>query len=134
MKIIMIFFVYILFINNVECKRSYTSPFSDRIANYIIEYFQLDKLERLPVYNVQQNNSKYTSCASLENIEDYFFHVYATEGKYTMQDLDDLIHFHVKKTRKIENEKRHNQYQCQRRDVTKLKKISNYMRLILFPI
>ena len=136
---ILIFIFYILLNNNVECQRSYNGPFTYRLANYIIDYFQLDKLERLSVYNElrfgniyfthhadhlnytdHRNHSNYSSCdsLSLNSIEDYFFRVYASQDNFTLQELDDLIHFHVKKSRRIENENRHRQYRCQRQYVS----------------
>jgi hypothetical protein len=135
-KIFFIFIFYFLLNGVIECQKFNNGPFTDRLASYIIDYFELDKLlltERLPVndesrfkynsnapytnrwnYTGHYNNSNYYACDSLERIEDYFFQVYGSKENFTLKDLDDLIHFHVKKARRSYNEVKHRQYKCQR--------------------
>lgn len=123
----------------VECEAINGGPFTARIAKYLIDYFHLEEFDILPEnenkreggsYNYDgykhENNyenhssyanySNYNRCDSIRSMEDYFFQVYAsTENNFTLEDLDDLIHFHVKKVRKVYNQNKHRKYSCNRK-------------------
>lgn len=123
--IVLIFLIFLIFHNNhhnVECKHRYGDPFNARLANYLIDYFQLDKLEtslRDEEMDLD-SDSTYKKCDSNRSIQDYFFQVYGSEENnknFSTQALEDLIYYHLKKSRKSQNEKKHLQYRCERKTV-----------------
>ena len=144
MKTISLVFVIFILFNFTGCEALNDAPFTSRIAKYLIDYFHLEKLDILydneninkigsKVYAGNKNISTYNRCDSINSIQDYFFNVYAgTEETFTLQDLDDLIHFHVKKSRKIENENRHKKYTCSRKQVISKLSIEKRVSVFLF--
>ena len=129
MKKIVEYFLIIFILNGsfltIECFLWNNGPPRLKLATYIVKYFNLDKLET-PIDNFNDglkhfSNRSNSKCDSINSIEDYFFEVYGSQlrskTQFTVSDIDDLIHYHLKRTRKPNNEHNHEKYKCERQTV-----------------
>jgi hypothetical protein len=130
--------VLVLLASVVECKETEYKPFNARLAKFIFDYFHLERLETLPENQNESMPNAFQQCSAVSTIEDYFFKVYGSEieGKnFTHNALDNLLHYHLRKSRRSENEEKHLKYICNRKTVINaifLKKL--YLYRILFQV
>jgi hypothetical protein len=130
--------VLVLLASVVECKDTEYRPFNARLAKFIFDYFHLERLETLPENQNESMPNAFQQCSAVRTIEDYFFKVYGSEieGKnFTLNALDNLLHYHLRKSRRSENEEKHLKYKCNRKTVINtifFKKL--YLYRILFQV
>ena len=118
-RFILIIFL-VLVTKNVECEKNKYLTFNARLAKYLVDYFHLERFETLSEDHDDSITNFFQKCSSVDTIEDYFFKVYGSESdetNFTINALDDLIHYHLRKSRKTENEVKHMKYRCNRKSV-----------------
>ena len=118
-------FWFIFYLSSVNAQISSYNTHSkpkhrrSRIADQISDFFGLKEqtvisnlAEKFSIENETSDSSH--DCGSLDRIKNYFFKVYGDSDTLSLEDLDELIEFHIKSRRDDDNKFKHDKFGCHR--------------------